>query len=78
MMLRIIGLAVKAPTLLSTGATASATNLSFQLANSTFQNCITTVSLQYSRVSLRNFLSVSIRVMSSMVVSGLSSRARIV
>ena len=46
MMLRMIGLAVKAPTLLRTGATASATNLSFQLANSTFQNCKTTVSRQ--------------------------------
>ena len=44
--LRMIGLAVKAPTLFKTGAIASATNLSFQLANSTFQNCKTTVSWQ--------------------------------
>ena len=76
--LRMIGFAVNAPTLLRTGAIASDWNFSFQLANSTFQNCNTTVSVQLANTSLRNFLSVSMRVISSMVVFGWSSSANIV
>ena len=75
MMLRIIGLAVNAPTLLSTGAIDSLTCFSFHWPNSCFQNCSTVTSLQYSRVSLRNSLSVSSLEMSSKVVSGRSSKA---
>src|SRR5688500_10400840 len=72
------GLAVNAPTLFRTGAIASAWNFSVQLANSTFQNCNTTVSVQYVNVSLRNVLSVNMRVISSMVFDGRSSSARMV
>ena len=53
MMLRTSGLAVKAPTLFSTGATASAANLSFQLANSTSQKLRTTGSVTCVMTSLR-------------------------
>jgi len=75
MMLRTVGLAVKAPTLFSTGATASVANLSFQLANSTFQKLTTTGSVTCLITSWRNFFSVSMRVMSSMVASGYSTNA---
>lgn len=46
MILRIIGLAVKAPTLFKTGAIDSLTCLSFHWPNSCFQNWSTVTSLQ--------------------------------
>ncbi len=46
MIFLMMGLAVKAPTLLSTGAIDSVTCLSFQVPNSCFQNCRTVTSLQ--------------------------------
>ena len=46
MMFLMIGLAVKAPTLLRTGATLSVTCLSFHVPNSCFQNWRTVTSLQ--------------------------------
>ena len=79
MILRITGLAVKAPTLFKTGAMASLTCLSPHCPNSCFQNCKTTVSLQYSKVSLRQFfIRQRYAQCRSIVGSGLSNNARIV